>query len=221
MQFIINQNKYEGWDELAARLNLELRNGKKVLWLVSGGSNIEGEVYIINRIPSELKLKLSVMLADERYGDPGHKDSNERQLRDAGFDFSILSYLSILDADASFEETLNAAEIMTNQAFDYSDIIIGQLGIGDDGHIAGILLNSEACYETDNLVVGYLSNPYKRITLTFNALSKINSAYIFAYGDSKYNALVNLKTKNLDTVDQPAQILKRIKDVYVYNSLID
>jgi 6-phosphogluconolactonase/glucosamine-6-phosphate isomerase/deaminase len=221
MRFILNQNKIQGWDELADRLILELSNDNKVLWLISGGSNIEGEVHIIKKISKSMRNNLTIMFADERYGEVGHQDSNYQQLLSAGFDSQGTNFISILNQGMDFEATINNFTTMAQDLLQNSDIVIAQLGMGDDGHIAGILPHSDASLDHTNFVAGYSSNPYTRLTLTFRALTMINVAYVYAYGDTKFRALQDLKTKNLSLIDQPSQILKQINEAYVYNRLID
>jgi 6-phosphogluconolactonase/glucosamine-6-phosphate isomerase/deaminase len=92
MKFI----RTEGWDEAIAdftdRLLAELSAGKKVLWLTSGGSNIKASVEIMSKVPEPLTANLSVMPSDERFGPPGHADSNWQKLLAAGFDGKQASF---------------------------------------------------------------------------------------------------------------------------------
>ncbi len=192
-----------------------------MLWLVSGGSNISLSVKIINQIPDDLSANLTIMLADERYGEVDHQDSNQQQLLDAGFEPGLAQIVDILQPNMSFYDTEQRFRSLTTSLFDQADIIIAQLGIGEDGHIAGILPNSRAAQEETDLVVGYSSKPYERLTLSFAALRRVDSAYVFAFGPAKLPALNNLKSQNLSLEVQPAQILKQINQAYVYNDLID
>jgi 6-phosphogluconolactonase/glucosamine-6-phosphate isomerase/deaminase len=88
--------------------------------------------------------------------------------------------------------------------------------MGVDGHVAGILPNSPAVLENDELVAYYKASPFERITLSFKALRQLDVAYLIAFGEDKKTALVKLKT-NLSLNEQPAQILKSIKEAYVYS----
>jgi 6-phosphogluconolactonase/glucosamine-6-phosphate isomerase/deaminase len=156
-------------------------------------------------------------LVDERYGPVGHADSNWAQLLKAGFNPKKAHILPILQHGVSFAHTVEAYEFTLREALRRSDIVIAQLGIGDDGHTAGILPNSPACDQTDNLVVAYSSVPYERITVTFKTLKRIDIAFALVYGDTKKIQLEKLEFKKIALSKQPAQILKVIKEAYVYN----
>jgi 6-phosphogluconolactonase/glucosamine-6-phosphate isomerase/deaminase len=69
-------------------------------------------------------------------------------------------------------------------------------------------------------VVGYETPHYTRMTMTFDALRRIDVAYYMAFGDDKHDALQRLRDEDLDLEEQPAQILKEVKEAYVYNDQI-
>lgn len=211
----------DGLPDLTNSLARELANGRHVLWLISGGSNIGLVVDVMKQLPSDNQHLLSVMLADERYGEVGHPDSNFQQLLNAGFNPGEAQVIEILQPGLSFFDTEQRFKSLANEHFDQADVIIAQLGIGGDGHIAGILPHSPAAREEIELVKAYESQPYKRLSLTFPALRRVNLAYVFAFGESKLGALTNLRHKQLSLNDQPSQILKQINEAYVYNDLVD
>lgn len=210
-----------GWEDgvtdLAERLIHELAGGNRVLWLVSGGSNIEASVEVMQHIPSELSSNLIVMPVDERYGPEGHQDSNWAALLEAGFSGEQAIMYPVLQGNLSFQAAIIRFEHIASKAFRAADLVIAQLGIGEDGHIAGILPKSEATRETNDLVVGYHTEAFNRLTMTFTGLKKINVAYVFAFGELKAQALRTLATKILPLETQPAQILKQLQEAYVYN----
>jgi len=85
---------------MAARIALALNAGKRVLWLVCGGSNIPVAVETMDavrsRVGKEELSRLTVALTDERYGPVGHKDSNWEQLTERGFDFTGIATAPVL-----------------------------------------------------------------------------------------------------------------------------
>lgn len=203
---------------VANKVTESLGAGKRVAWVLSGGSNIKLEVEVMQQIRSAAGDKLgnlTVLLSDERYGQVGHKDSNWQQLIEAGFNFEGINAIPTLIGQ-NLKDTVHWYTAMVQKTFDESDVVIAQLGMGADGHIAGILPHSVAV-ESDEFVVGYVAPPFTRITMTPRALRRINTAYLFAYGESKKEALDNLKNKNLSLADQPAQVLKEIPEVYIYS----
>ncbi|MFA6295063.1 MAG: 6-phosphogluconolactonase [Candidatus Paceibacterota bacterium] len=207
--------------------------------------SVEVMKIVRKQVSEKLMNNLTVTLTDERFGPVGHKDSNWEQLMLAGFDFSGIQTLPVLK-NLSLEETVNefsknierafslpispisktdslpVGEVIplenssTSEIINGNDIVIGQFGIGPDGHIAGILPNSSAV-KSLNTTFSYTAPPFTRITLTPKALLKISIAYAFVFGESKREAISNLQIKNLSIEEQPAQILKKLKEAYLYS----
>ena len=75
MQFIYTDSPQKGRQDVFNLLVSCLKKGR-VLFLLSGGSNIEVEVSVLNRIDKQLTNNLSLMLADERYGQDGHPNGS-------------------------------------------------------------------------------------------------------------------------------------------------
>lgn len=217
MKYILTAGWDDGVASLTERLVRELADGKRVLWLLSGGSNIPSSVQIMDNISSALSKNLSVSLVDERYGEPGHDESNWAQLMQAGFNSKQATLLPVLQPGISFERTVQNYTKLIEQAFRANDVVIAQLGIGPDGHVAGILPGSPAANEQTALVAGYDAPPLKRLTLTFPALKQINAAYVFAFGKPKQQALLSLRNKSEQLAGQPAQILNELGEAYMYS----
>jgi 6-phosphogluconolactonase/glucosamine-6-phosphate isomerase/deaminase len=199
------------------RLLKEVQNPqtKRVLWLVSGGSNIALSVTIMDHLPDDLTPKLAIALTDERFGPVGFSDSNFQQLLDAGFQPKQATFLPVLVPDLDLEATRQRYEDAITTAFESADVIIAQFGIGTDGHIAGILPDTSSVSNT-NFVVAYQTEQYTRLSLTLEALKGVTAAYVFAFGSDKQTALEKL-SKDIPLDDEPSQILKQIPDSYVYN----
>lgn len=220
MQCINSRSGEEGRRALADRLTRELSHPKSVLWLLSGGSNVAASVDIMASLPTKLTERLSLLLIDERFGAPGHADSNWQQLIRAGLTTKQATTLTVLRAGQTFQKALGYYRQLVDKALAAADTVVAQLGIGEDGHIAGILPNSPAAAERKALVVGYDSQPYQRLTLTFPALMRVQAAYVFAFGGHKRTAINNLVEKDLTLIEQPAQILKQLPESYIYSDQI-
>jgi 6-phosphogluconolactonase/glucosamine-6-phosphate isomerase/deaminase len=219
MKFI-RAEAHEGARAMVECLRLVLGAGSSVLWFVSGGSNIPLSVEIMDALPTELTPKLTIIPIDERYGPIGHKDSNAQQLSDAGFKIKQATFVSILDGSSLEDTTAHFANTL-EQHLTNSAIVIGQLGIAKDGHIAGILPHSPAVQARGTAVSYNRADGHVGITATFSVLRRITTHYVFAYGESKRIALLNLRDKDLSLDEQPAQILKSLPDVYIYNDQIE
>jgi 6-phosphogluconolactonase/glucosamine-6-phosphate isomerase/deaminase len=219
LDFIKNADWQPGIAALRAKLLEHLGAGERVLWLVSGGSNIAAEVEIMQSLPPELTPYLAVTLTDERYVPVGHADSNWQQLLSAGFDGGQAKLLPVLQEGLSLKVTQDRYEQLLSIAFKESAAVIGQFGMGPDGHIAGILPQSPAVKATD-LVASYKGADFKRLTTSFAAIRRCTTAYLFAFGDDKKPVLEKLQAGKASLADQPAQILHELPEVYVCNDQI-
>jgi 6-phosphogluconolactonase/glucosamine-6-phosphate isomerase/deaminase len=219
MQFINTIDNKDGIQALADKIVSFIKEGNNVLWLIAGGSNlpIAAEVMKIIRgsINQDLLPKLVISLIDERYGPAGHPDSNWKQLQDTGINLDGIKANYILD-DSSLEETTIRFGENIKKILASTDVIVGQFGMGADGHIAGIMPHSPTISEEVLPTAGYESKPFTRVSLTFPILRKINVAYMFVAIDTKKDAIELLKTDNVSLDIEPAQILKEIPEVYVY-----
>lgn len=204
---------------IAARIGTGLTQGRHVLWLTSGGSNVELQVEIMRRLRTTVTdglERLSILPIDERYGPSGHADSNVQQLRAAGFEPGAARWIDILAADLPLPATVEGYTEAARSAFAEADLIVGQFGMGADGHVAGILPDSPACTDAAATVIGYDWSDYTRLTLTIDTLKRIQIAYVAAFGESKRLALERLERNKEAAEKLPAKILYDIAEVYVY-----
>ena len=204
-------------DALVDALNSALANNKLVLWLIPGGSNIVTAIKVMDRIESGDMSKLTIALTDERFGEPGHKDSNFYQLSQGGFKTRGAVFIDLLKG-GSFLDTIKASGEEMKKIFTYAEELIGFFGIGSDGHIAGILPHSPAAVSDEAWMIGYDAGQFKRVTLTPFAISHVRTAFIGAYGPEKLDALTILQDKMLPVEEQPAQILKHLPEAFIYNN---
>lgn len=215
MRLLLTPDWQPGITALTERLVSELEEGKRVVWLVPGGSNIKAAVSAAALLPEVLTEQLVITLSDERYGEVDHPDSNWRQLREAGFDVRRAKGIPVLVPGLDLEATRAAFEESLSEELLAADAIIAHLGMGPDGHIAGILPGTPSVTAAQ-LVAAYEAPNYTRITTTPSLLRRVTAAYVMAFGAEKREAIERLET-DVNLTDQPAQILKEIPESYVYN----
>jgi len=220
MKFVKSEGTAELEKALVETLNTALAKGKNVLWLIPGGSNIKVAVSVMNKLDVLNLHHMTAVLTDERFGEPGHQDSNYFQLHQAGFEERGVHFDDVLVSGVSFEDCVVAADALMKKAFEEADVLVGFFGMGSDGHVAGILPNSPATIKDAKWVIGYDGGQYKRMTLTPYALSHIQTGYVGAFGPEKLTALETLQHTALPVAEQPAQLLRHIPDVTVFNDLI-
>ena len=217
-----------GIEALATRISDALNAGKPVLWLVCGGSNIPIAVQAMERVRVRTEAKnmplLTVGLTDERYGPVGHADSNWQQLADLGFNLAKVSKMPVLiekALESTAEDYAKALGERLEEVHSAGGVAVALFGIGADGHIAGILPNSPAADSTA-LAAGYGADPFIRVTMTFDAIRKIDTAYAFVFGgaEKKAPALQRLINETIPLKEQPAQILKELAEANLYTDII-
>lgn len=205
-------------DFVLRQISERLAKGQSVLWLLSGGSAIKVAVGVAKKLESGVgEHNLTVSLVDERYGVVDHPDSNWRHLQEAGFTLPEATLHPVLTG-ASWEYTTAAYADWLKQAYVTAQFKIGLLGIGSDGHTSGILPESPAV-DADAMAVAYEAPPFQRITTTGSALAALDMAVVYAAGKSKQPALAQL-TQDVDPAQQPAQLLKRVPEVHIFNDQI-
>ena len=201
---------------LGEALARELSAGKRVLWLIPGGSAIAVAVAVSNQLTAKnIPLdKLVVTLTDERFVPVGHDDSNWKQLTDAGFDLPGATLHAVLRGK-DMTGTVDDFETTLQQELNQAEYSLGLFGIGSDGHIAGILPHTSAVKET-GLAHGYDGGAYQRVTITIPAMFKLDEVIAYAAGEAKWPIFDQLET-DLPLDDQPAQILKQVLKATLFN----
>lgn len=207
----------EAATDIAERLNKLLARKHSVLWLVSGGSNIAIQAMAMNMIPDNLSKNLTIIPVDERYGKYNHADSNSAAMRAAGFDPKHAEWIDILEDNVSLEDATQLLNNCIARKVAMDDYIFATLGMGEDGHTAGILPQSPAL-TTDEFAISYKGKDYTRITVGADTLAAhVDEAILCAFGKNKQKALQLLKTTDESRQIIPAMILHQIHDCTVYH----
>lgn len=199
-------------------INSELSRGGTVVLFLSGGSLIPHEVAIVGQLKPPSAERLLLMQVDERYGRLGHADSNWQKLLTAHLETVGLTFEPVLTG-GDFASTIERYNEITEKRLAQATLSIGLLGIGADGHTAGILPHSVATVARDRLVVGYQGPDFQRITLSLPAIEQLDVALVYVDAQEKAAALRNLQM-DISVDEQPAQVLKHVKETYIYSNHI-
>lgn len=196
-------------EHLEKSLNKALMQKEKVLFLVSGGSNVE----LLTMMDQELlaNSNITTLPLDERY-DRG-EFNNSLLIQKEG----IPIHTMIPKEGESVEEFgQRYHQFLANWMKENPDgEIVAVIGIGEDGHTAGISPGDEVWVETfsrledGTLAVGYEGklSPPQRVTVTPEFLKKkINVGVIVANGEKKKPALVKMMSEG-SKAETPARIL--------------
>ncbi|HET9947220.1 MAG TPA: 6-phosphogluconolactonase [Patescibacteria group bacterium] len=199
MQFFIVKDIQAGLEKAKEILAEEV--DKKTVLFLSGGST---PAPLYETLAKEKLLHpAGVGLIDERFGEPMHEKSNELMISKTG----LMSYLET--ERIPFYSMLQKGYDREQDARDYDQTLrnlffqipksIGILGIGTDGHIAGIAPNRAHFNnplfekEQEDLYVSEFDDPTgpfgQRITMTFAGLSLLDFLLVFVFGKEKQKAL--------------------------------
>jgi 6-phosphogluconolactonase len=211
---IVHTGGVKEGSDLAEELLYEITDDNTVLFL-SGGRTPE---YLYTELVKEERLRIGgAAMVDERYGQPRHSISNELMILRTGlldyFQKARIPFYPILEKEQSIENTASGYEAVLQYLFNHFPRSAAVLGIGEDGHLAGIaperpdFSNPLFSRESRNRLVSWFIDPKpmsdtgsslppygfgKRITMTFRGLSRIDILIILVFGENKQVALSQL-----------------------------
>jgi 6-phosphogluconolactonase/glucosamine-6-phosphate isomerase/deaminase len=196
---------------VASTLATKLGEGP-VLWLLSGGSAMEVEVAVADRLGKAEGI--IAMLMDERFGPVGHRDSNWQQLIEKGFADKGIAVIPTL-GDWDIETTTKKFEHQLISSFRSTKYALGLFGLGADGHTAGILPGSPAV-GCEDLAINYRAADFERITITTETIRHLDEVVLYARGESKRQALNDFDREEEWEV-MPAQSLWQVPKLTIFN----
>jgi len=199
---------------------------KPILLMVSGGSAFSLLDFVE---PSVLGPHITLTVLDERFSsDPAI--NNFTQLEQTKFFAScinkgvqtistkVLEYESLHGLHNRFDTALHTWKEQNEDG-----VIIATMGIGPDGHTAGIFPGEHGVDFNDNTwVVGYTVpkevNQYpERITVTNTFLrNKVDQAIVYAVGSDKYRLIQKLQATETSIQEIPATIFKEMPFLIIF-----
>ena len=199
---------------------------KPILLMVSGGSAFSLLDFVE---PSVLGPHITLTVLDERFSsDPAI--NNFTQLEQTKFFAScinkrvqtistkVLEYESLHGLHNRFDTALHTWKEQNEDG-----VIIATMGIGPDGHTAGIFPGEHGVDFNDNTwVVGYTVpkevNQYpERVTVTNTFLrNKVDQAIVYAVGSDKYRLIQKLQATETSIQEIPATIFKEMPFLIIF-----
>lgn len=219
MKIIRVKNPQEGVEVCKKLLYEEV--AKNTILFLSGGSTPKALYQILAK--EERLNPGAVAMVDERYGEKLHENSNQKMIQDTG----LIRYLSkqnirfypILE-NKLMEETAKDYDETVRYLFNYFPKSVAILGVGADGHTAGIPAIekiSEKIANDKSSLISFYNAPEsfynERITLTFLGLAKFDQPIVLVFGEEKKKAL-QLMLKSGSIAEIPSRLLtqKEISD---------
>ncbi len=233
MEIFSAPDKQTAYAEAGEHLNAVLVENKKkpILLMLSGGSCLGMLEYVGKMAMGE---NLTISMLDDRFTHDENAN-NFAQLQHTDF------YKDALETESSFfgtmprkEDTLETKSKRWEEHLkkwreeNSSGLVIATLGMGADGHTAGIFphndenefntrFNSSAWMAAYN--VGEKSEYKERITSTITFLRMVDFAIAFVAGQEKKAKLTELKEKKGKLNEFPALVWHDIKDVKVFTDI--
>lgn len=194
---------------------LEKYSDFKTALFLSGGSTPKK---LYEKIADERKVKAGTLAQiDERFGKRKHKNSNELMIEKTGlikyFEDLNIRFYPILEPEKELNETTRDYDEALRFIFKYMPKSLGLLGMGSDGHTAGIPtipnITKKMIEDQSGLVDFYEAEKYgARITMNFHGLSMLDLIILLVLGTEKRQALNNL-FKDGAVEDHPARFYKK------------
>lgn len=216
MHRLVVTNKEGAAGAIAHGLDSALKGKLKVLWLLSGGSNIALELQVLGMLKHANRHNLTISMIDERFVPLDSPHSNWHALLDGGLNGEVARLEPpIVDWGLSLHDAAHDWALRLGKRIDEADMVVGQFGIGADGHTAGILPHTEGVHEHEKLILGYKGGDYERLTTTPHLFKQLHLAIAVAVGKSKRVILERMPT-GVSADDQPAQLLLAAPELIVY-----
>lgn len=209
------------------------KKGRRTLVLLSGGSSLKVLDYVSDNY---LSSHVTISVLDERFTADESvsnfslfmKTSFYEDARNAGCKF-IDTRVKSNDTSDDLERRLDKALAKWDEG-NPEGLILATIGIGSDGHVAGIvphtgsksdfeeLFNSKkrwvAAYDT-----GVKGESSSRVTTTLPFLRQIDSAVVYVVGEDKQNALERVVAEEGSLYETPARVLRRIENVQIFTDI--
>lgn len=203
-----------------------LKNQDDVLFLVAGGSSLSVLDYTDTDITTSTNLTVGVL--DERFSSED-KYNNYSQLiaTDWGQSIQDLESVELINTSVTNTDSLSGVterfrgKLMQWKNGHPEGAIIALVGVGEDGHIAGMIPTADPDqfqkrFCGQEFVVGYddpsIDNQFtRRITVTMRFFRNwLDKAFVFAAGKRKCSVLGQLRNESLDISRCPARVLQTV-----------
>lgn len=195
---------------------------EKILLLLSGGSVVR----LYSKLGEYLKRHRGIIAlgqVDERFQPLRKTDVNIQSIWDTGI-FEVCDERKIpyffVSQEGYLDESTAAYNTVLEKAFSEYTYIMAVLGLGEDGHTAGLLPGYDVFWDIEKMVSGYenVGTYRKRITITPKAIRKLDYSLVCALGDAKRPVIESIvkDTKLTDITRLPGLLLRDIQSVDLF-----
>ena len=187
--------------EVSARLSYAIEKQGKASLILSGGRTPMGFFHQLSQQVLDWQ-KVTVTLADERWVDSDHKDSNEKLVRE-NLLINEAHCAKFLSLKNSAETAVEGESEIEAELSNYGQFTVVILGMGDDGHTASLFPGSTALSAGLDLNSGRsciavtpTAAPHERMSMTLPRLLNTERLIIHISGENKQKVLDQAKAGN-------------------------
>ena len=219
----IKSSKDKIWQDAADCLLSKLKKTnirkKRCLLLLSGGSSVN----IYSRLAEYIRRSqfnsenLAVGQVDERIRPDKQEEINFEMIKESGI-VSVLTGKNIpfyrIPQENSLPESADFYSAQLSKLFNQYDFHMAVLGIGSDGHTAGLLPGYQKMWDKNRFAVGYKNRGQfrHRITITPKAVKLLDYALFVAAGAEKREVLKKIIQNNENDLNLlPGMVIHNIK----------
>jgi len=180
--------------EVVALLNADIERSGHAILVVSGGRTPMGFFQLLSRQTLNWQ-QITVTLADERWVDAEHKDSNEKLVRENLLvnNASVADFIGLKNSAA----TAAMGEALASQTLaELGQFTVVILGMGDDGHTASLFPGAAELARGLDLTSGLaciavtpVHAAHQRISLTLSRLLNSRRIILHISGEGKLKVL--------------------------------
>lgn len=219
-----NNAKVEAIDYLTNLIQGNLNN--PILILLSGGSWLS---LYENIIFENNNSNITIGVLDERFSSNDYENNFAQFTKTNFYKFAMKNNFNFIDTRIDNDESLSElAKRFKDALFNWKNNnpegkIIATIGMGIDGHTAGVFSGCETVKDYDSdWVLGYeidesINQFTKRVTVTPNfIINEIDFAVAYVSGMEKCTVLQRIKAEDVSQLNLPVQIWKQMKNLKVF-----
>ena len=180
--------------EVSERLKNAIEKQGKASLILSGGRTPMGFFHQLSQQVLDWE-KVTVTLADERWVDNDHKDSNEKLVRE-NLLINEANCAQFLSLKNSAETAVEGEPELEAELSNYDQFTVVILGMGDDGHTASLFPGATALASGLDLNSGRsciavmpTAAPHERISMTLPRLLNTECLIVHISGENKQKVL--------------------------------